>query len=47
MIKKVGIDATLPLSGDKPGRVEILRDLGPAKYKALDEIRLEDYLEDL
>ncbi len=44
LIKKVGIDATLPLKGDKPGRVEILRELGPAKYKGLDRINLDDYL---
>ena len=44
LLRKVGIDATLPLSGDKKGRVEILRDLGPARYPDLDEVDLEYYL---
>jgi 3-polyprenyl-4-hydroxybenzoate decarboxylase len=44
LLKKVGIDATIPLNGDKKGRVEILRDLGPARYSDLDEIDLDDYL---
>ena len=44
LIEKVGIDATLPLGGDKQGRLEILRDLGPAKYPDLNKINLEDYL---
>jgi len=45
LLKKVGIDATLPIHGDKGGRVEILRDLGPARYTDLDRIDLEYYLE--
>jgi 2,5-furandicarboxylate decarboxylase 1 len=44
LLKKVGIDATIPLNGDKKGRVEVLRDLGPARYPDLDEIDLDDYL---
>jgi len=44
LMKKVGIDATLPLGGDKKGRLEILRDLGPARYPSLETINLEDYL---
>jgi len=43
-IRKVGIDATLPIRGDKRGKVEVLRDLGPARYSDLDKIKLEDYL---
>ena len=46
LLKKVGIDATLPVHGDKRGRVEILRDLGPARYTDLDKVDLNDYLED-
>ncbi|MFC2002855.1 UbiD family decarboxylase [Chloroflexota bacterium] len=45
LITKVGIDATIPISGDKKGRLEILRDLGPARYPDLEEISLEDYIE--
>jgi len=44
LMRKVGIDATLPLNGDKKGRLDILRDLGPAKYPSLDKVNLEDYL---
>lgn len=44
LITKVGIDATLPLEGDKKGRIEILRDLGPAFYPDLDEVNLKDYI---
>jgi len=44
LMRKVGIDATLPLGGDKKGRLDILRDLGPAKYPSLDKVNLEDYL---
>ena len=44
LMRKVGIDATLPLDGDKKGRVEVLRDLGPARYPDLKELNLEDYL---
>ena len=44
LTKKIGIDATLPLSGDKKGRLDILRELGPARYPDLDEIHLEDYV---
>ncbi len=44
LLKKIGIDATLPLGGDKAGRLEILRDLGPAKYPGLKEVNLQDYL---
>jgi UbiD family decarboxylase len=44
LLKKVGIDATIPLNSDKKGRVEVLRDLGPARYSDLDEIDLADYL---
>ena len=46
LLKKVGIDATIPLNGDKKGRVEVLRDLGPARYFDLDDIDLADYLGD-
>lgn len=45
LMKKVGIDATLPLNGDKPGRVDILRELGASRYVGLKEINLNDYLE--
>ena len=44
LMKKVGIDATLPLNGDKKGKVEILCDLGTARYADLDKVNLEDYL---
>lgn len=44
LVTKVGIDATLPLEGDKKGRVDILRDLGPARYSDLDEVDLSDYI---
>ena len=44
LLKKVGIDATIPLNGDKKGRVEVLRDLGPARYSDLDDVNLADYL---
>ncbi|MFH1488919.1 MAG: UbiD family decarboxylase domain-containing protein, partial [Pseudomonadota bacterium] len=44
MLKKVGIDATMPLMGDKGGRSEVLRDLGPARYPDLDEVDLDYYL---
>lgn len=44
LMRKVGIDATLPLAGDKKGRLEVLRDLGPARYPSLDKVNLEDYL---
>jgi len=40
LMRKVGIDATLPIAGDKKGRVEILRDLGPARYTDLDKVNL-------
>ena len=45
-LRKVGIDATLPVRGDKKGRVEVLRDLGPARYTDLNQIDLKDYLDD-
>ena len=45
LITKVGLDATVPLDGDKKGRIEVLRDLGPARYPDLDKVNLEDYLE--
>ncbi len=44
LLKKVGIDATMPLNGDKKGRVEILRDLGPARYPDIDGVDLDYYL---
>jgi 2,5-furandicarboxylate decarboxylase 1 len=44
LYKKVGIDATLPLLGDKKGRVEILRDLGPARYPDIEKVNLKDYI---
>ncbi|MFH1488374.1 MAG: UbiD family decarboxylase [Pseudomonadota bacterium] len=44
LLKKVGIDATIPLLGDKGGRSEVLRDLGPARYPDLDEVDLDYYL---
>lgn len=44
LVTKVGIDATIPLEGDKKGRMNILKDLGPTKYQGLDEISLEDYV---
>ena len=44
LMRKLGIDATLPLNGDKKGRIEVLRDLGPARYLDLDKVRLEDYI---
>ncbi|MBW2067016.1 MAG: UbiD family decarboxylase [Deltaproteobacteria bacterium] len=45
LLKKVGIDATLPYEGDKKGRVEILRELGPARYEDIGEINLDDYFD--
>lgn len=45
MLRKVGIDATLPVDGDKSGRVEILKDLGTARYPSLNEVDLRDYIE--
>jgi len=45
LLKKVGIDATLPYEGDKKGRLEILRQLGPARYEDIDEVNLDDYLD--
>ena len=44
LMSKIGIDATLPLEGDKKGKVEILRELGPAKYNDLDSIDLAAYI---
>lgn len=44
LMRKIGIDATLPLNGDKKGRMEILRDLGPARYTDLDKVNLEHYI---
>lgn len=44
LLRKVGIDATLPLDGDKKGRVEILRDLGTARYTTLSGVDLNDYI---
>ncbi len=41
---KIGIDATLPLDGDKKGRLEVLRDLGPARYANLKDVNLADYI---
>jgi UbiD family decarboxylase len=46
LFKRVGIDATLPLAGDKKGRVEILRELGPARYPDAKQTNLRDYIED-
>jgi 2,5-furandicarboxylate decarboxylase 1 len=43
-LRKVGIDATLPVGGDKKGRVEVLRDLGPARYRDLNQVDLDYYL---
>jgi hypothetical protein len=43
-LRKVGIDATLPIAGDKSGRVEVLRDLGPARYRDLNQVDLDAYL---
>jgi len=43
-LRKVGIDATLPIGGDKSGRIEVLRDLGPARYRDLKQVDLEYYL---
>tara|TARA_B100000315_G_C14557109_1_gene578715 strand:- start:417 stop:1817 length:1401 start_codon:yes stop_codon:yes gene_type:complete len=45
LLKKVGIDATLPLKGDKTGVVEVLKDLGPARYSDLDSLDLKDYID--
>ena len=45
LLKKVGIDATLPVDGDKNGRVDVLRDLGPARYSDIDNLDLRDYLD--
>ena len=45
LFKRVGIDATLPLMGDKKGRVEILRGLGPSRYPDLNEVDLSKYIE--
>lgn len=44
LMRKIGIDATLPLDGDKKGKLEVLRDLGPARYPDLDKVNLEEYL---
>lgn len=44
LITKVGIDATLPLEGDKKGRMDVLRDLGPTRYTDLEKLHLEDYV---
>lgn len=44
LITKVGIDATLPLEGDKKGRMNVLRDLGPTRYADQDKLNLEDYI---
>jgi hypothetical protein len=44
LIRKIGIDATLPIAGDKKERLEILREPGPARYSDLKEIHLEDYV---
>ncbi len=44
LLKKIGIDATLPLSGDKKGRTKILIEQGTARYKDLDKINLTDYI---
>ncbi len=46
LLSKIGIDATLPLQGDKRGVIEVLCDLGPARYKDLEKIKLEEYLDD-
>ena len=45
-LRKVGIDATLPVGGDKKGRLEVLRDLGPARYTDLNQVDLKYYLGD-
>jgi len=44
LMSKIGIDATLPLQGDKKGKVETLIELGPAIYKDLDKVNLADYI---
>jgi 2,5-furandicarboxylate decarboxylase 1 len=44
LLKKAGIDATLPLMGDKKGRLEILRELGTARYPGIKELNLKDYI---
>ena len=44
LIAKVGIDATMPREGDKIGSMKTLRDLGPTKYAAMEELNLEDYV---
>ena len=44
LLRKIGIDATIPLNGDKKGRTEILRDLGTARYSSLDKVNLADYI---
>jgi hypothetical protein len=44
LLKKVGIDATLPLLGNKKGRAEILRELGPARYPDIEEVNLAEYI---
>lgn len=46
LFKKVGIDATLPLLGDKKGRVQILRELGPARYPDIKDVNLADYIKE-
>lgn len=46
LLSKIGIDATLPVQGDKKGRLEVLCDLGPARYTDLDKVNLEAYLGD-
>lgn len=45
LLAKVGIDATLPLNNDKPGKIEVLRELGPCKYYDLDKVNLADYID--
>jgi UbiD family decarboxylase len=44
LVTKIGIDATVPLGGDKEGRHDILSELGPC-YAPVDEIDLDDYLD--
>jgi len=44
LLKKIGIDATIPLDGDKKGRIEILRDQGTARYSSLDKVNLANYI---
>lgn len=40
---KIGIDATLPLGGDKIGKLRVLRELGPSRYPT-HKIDLKDYI---